>query len=120
MQIRVHNRTKGTVVAEAAATAQSSEQRREGLLKRTGLDPGEALWIVPCEAVHCFFMKFTIVVVFLNKAKKVVKLAPNLKPWRIAGCLRAHSVLELPAGVIAGTQTEKGDQFEFEKVDAPA
>ncbi len=117
MKIRVMNRTRGTCLADAADLAGSSETRREGLLKRAGLAPGEGLWIVPCEAVHCFFMKFTIDVVFINKAKKVVKIRPSLKPWRIAGALRAHSVIELPEGRIAETGTQKGDQLEIEKLE---
>ncbi len=116
MKIKVYNRTRNVVVAEAADVANSSETRRDGLLKRTGLTPGEGLWIVPCEAVHCFFMKFTIDVLFLNKAKKVVKTRPSLKPWRISGSLRAHSVLELPEGQIKATGTLRGDQLEFEKL----
>lgn len=118
MKIRVHNRTKDTLVADAADVANSSETRREGLLKRSGLTPGEGLWITPCEAVHCFFMKFTIDIVFLNKARQVVKVSPSVKPWRIAGCLRAHSVLELPEGQIRATGTMPGDQLEIEKLTA--
>jgi uncharacterized membrane protein (UPF0127 family) len=116
MRIRVYNRTRGTEVASAAVVADSSETRREGLLKKTGLAPGEGLWIVPCEAVHCFFMKFTIDVLFLTKSRKVLKVRPSLKPWRIAGALRAHSTLELPEGTIAATGTLPGDELEFEKV----
>jgi uncharacterized membrane protein (UPF0127 family) len=97
--------------------ANTSERRREGLLKKTGLAPGEGLWISPCEAVHCFFMKFTIDVLFLSKSKQVVKVRPALKPWRIAGSMKAHSVLELPEGRIAATGTQQGDELEFEKVE---
>jgi len=102
-------------VAERAEAADTSEKRREGLLKKTGLEPGEGLWIAPCEAVHCFFMKFTIDVVFLSKAKRVVKVRPGLKPWRIAGSLKAHSVLELRAGEIEARGVEVGDQLEMER-----
>lgn len=117
MKIRVYNRTKGVEIAAAAEVADTSEKRRDGLLKRTGLGAGEGLWIVPCEAVHCFFMKFTIDVLFLNKKKKVVKARPSLKPWRISGALRAHSVLELPEGVIAATGTATGDELIFEEAE---
>jgi hypothetical protein len=34
---------------------------------------------------------------------------------RISMSLLAHSVLELPAGTLAATQTVAGDQLEFEK-----
>jgi hypothetical protein len=118
MKIRVFNRTRDIVIASAADVADTSLSRREGLLKRSGLAPGEGLWIVPCEAIHCFFMKFTIDVLFLSKSKKVLKARPAVKPWRIAACLRAHSVLELPEGQIASTGTCAGDQLDFEKLPA--
>lgn len=114
MKLRVRNLTRNTVVASAADLAGTSEQRRTGLLNRTGLEPGEGLFIVPCEAVHCFFMKFAIDVIFLDKKHRVVKVRPSLKPWRIAGSLRANSVLELPEGQIAATATQPGDQLEIE------
>lgn len=116
MKIRVLNRTRSTVLATEADVADTSETRRHGLLKRSGLAPGEGLWIVPCEAIHCFFMKFTIDVLFLSKTKKVLKAKPAVKPWRIAACFRAHSVLELPEGRIADSGTQAGDQLEFEKL----
>jgi uncharacterized protein len=119
MKIRVFNQTRGVVVADAADLAGDSSSRKEGLLKRTGLNPGEGLWIVPCEAIHCFFMKFTIDVLFLDKSKKVVKARASLKPWRMSGSIRAHSVLELPEGRIAETGTLPGDQLEIEKVEEP-
>lgn len=115
MALRVVNRTRSTVLATRAEAAGESSTRRRGLLGRTSLPAGEGLWIVPCEAVHCFFMKFTIDVVFLDKKLRVVKVRPSLKPWRIAGSLRAHSVLELPEGTIAATGTRPGDQLEFEE-----
>lgn len=115
--LRVTNRTRGILLGDRIGSADDSATRREGLLKRPGLEPGEGLWIAPCEAVHCFFMKFTIDVLFLDKKKRVVKVVPSLKPWRIAGCLRAFSTLELPEGTIAATGTAKGDELEFESVD---
>ncbi|MGC8881606.1 MAG: DUF192 domain-containing protein [Bryobacteraceae bacterium] len=115
MALRILNRTRGTVLATRAETAGDSGSRRRGLLGRTSLDEGEGLWIVPCEAVHCFFMKFTIDVVFLDRAKRVVKVRPSLRPWRISGSLRAHSVLELPEGTIRATGTRPGDELEFEQ-----
>lgn len=111
--MKVWNRTRDILLGDRIKAATESATRREGLLKRTGLDPGEGLYIAPCEAVHCFFMKFTIDVLFLNKKKQVVKLAPALKPWRIAACFRAHSVLELPEGAIALSGTKVGDQLEL-------
>ncbi len=112
----MRNQTKGEVLATSATVADSSETRRTGLLKHTSLPEGEGLWIVPCEAVHCFFMKFSIDVLYLNKDKTVRKIRHDMKPWGISFCLPAHSVLELPAGTAKRTKTEPGDQLVFEKV----
>src|SRR6266404_3087200 len=87
--------------------------RRAGLLKHTHIEPGDGLWIVPCESVHSFFMKFTIDVLYLDRKHRVKKIRPEMAPWRVSACLTAHSVLELPAGTIARTRTQAGDQLEI-------
>jgi hypothetical protein len=114
-KLRATNLTRGTVLADRAEIADTSAKRRQGLLKHTGLAPGEGLWIVPCEGVHTFLMKFPIDVVFLNKKRKVLKIRPNMGRRRMALSLLAHSVLELPAGRLAETGTQRGDQLELEK-----
>src|SRR5450631_1287666 len=45
LHIRVSNRDRGTIVAEAADVADSSAKRRTGLLKHDKLEPGSGLWI---------------------------------------------------------------------------
>ncbi len=110
--------SKGAVLADRADIADTSAKRRTGLLKHTKLDPGEGLWIAPTEGVHTFGMKFPIDVVFLNKKKKILKIRANMVRGRIAISLRAHSVLELPAGTLKATGTVAGDELNFEKYDA--
>jgi uncharacterized membrane protein (UPF0127 family) len=116
LPIRITNQTRDTVLATAADTADTSAKRRTGLLKHQRLEPGEGLWISPCESVHTFFMKFAIDLVYLDKHKKVRKVRHAVPPWRLSACLTAHSVLELPAGVVASTQTQAGDQLVFDKL----
>ena len=113
--MRVRNVTRQTDLGARIDVAETSAARRRGLLKHTGLNPGEGLWIVPCEAVHSFGMKFPIDVVFLNRAGRVLKLRHDMTRRGIAMCLRAHSVLELPAGTLAATGTEVGDQLEVQR-----
>jgi len=96
--------------------ADTSEKRRTGLLKHERLNPGEGLWIVPCESVHTFFMKFPIDLVYLDKQKKVRKLRHKVPAWRLSACLSAHSVLELPAGTLEQTGTQVGDELTVEKL----
>lgn len=119
-KLLIKNIDRNTVVADSADAADTSQKRRTGLLKHNNLAAGEGLWIVPCEAVHTFGMKFPIDVLYLNKRKKVLKIRDNMKKSRMSFCLRAHSVLELPAGRAAETGTAVGDQLEFTKIGEPA
>ena len=105
------------MLADSADIAVTSAKRLIGLSKHSGLEPGEGLWIAPCEGVHTFGMKFPIDVIFLSKKKVVLKTRPDMGKRRLALSLRAYSVLELPAGILAETGTIAGDQLEFEKYD---
>jgi len=114
--LRVLNLTRGTVLATSLEVAGSGKSRRKGLLGRAGLSPGEGLWIVPCESVHTFFMRFPIDLVYLDRQKRIRKLRSDVGAWRLSACLSAHSVLELAAGSIRRTASEKGDMLEFAPV----
>lgn len=106
------------MLADRADIADTSATRNRGLLKHTGLAQGEGLWIVPTQGVHTFGMKFTIDVVYLNRARKILKIRPSMVRSRMSLCLSAHSVLELPDGTLKKTGTRAGDQLEFERYDA--
>ena len=107
----MRNQTRNIVLGQAVEVADTSAKRRTGLLKHEQLEPGEGLWIVPCESVHTFFMKFPIDLVYLDKRRKVRKVRNAVPPWRISACLRAYSVLELPAGTVAQSGTKAGDEL---------
>jgi uncharacterized protein len=94
--------------------ADTSEKRRVGLLRHERLAPGEGLWIVPCESVHTFFMKFAIDLVYVDRKRKVRKVRNAVPPWRLSACLSAHSILELPAGTVERTGTQAGDELVIE------
>ena len=114
----MRNQTRNTVLGEAVELADTSEKRRVGLLKHARLEPGSGLWIVPCESVHTFFMKFPIDLVYLDKHRKVRKVKHAVPPWRLSACLTAHSILELPAGTAKNSGTLRGDELSIEKLDA--
>jgi uncharacterized membrane protein (UPF0127 family) len=110
------NETRNSILADSADVADTSAKRQKGLLGRDGLPAGSGLWIVPCEAVHTCGMRFPIDVLYLDRKKRVRKLRKAMVPWRFSVCLLAHSVLELPAGVIQQTGTQPGDQLDFVRV----
>ena len=62
-------------------------------------------------------MKFPIDVLFLDKKRRVIKIRSAMPRWRIAGSLRAHSVLELSSGAAVAANTAPGDQLELERFE---
>jgi uncharacterized membrane protein (UPF0127 family) len=114
VRLKAFNRTRGTILATNLEVAGNDKQRRKGLLGRDGLEPGTVLWIIPCESVHTFFMRFPIDLVYLDKTDRIRKVRRAVGAWRLSACLSAHSVLELPAGVIRDSETQRGDQLEFQ------
>src|SRR5262249_14428106 len=77
------NASLGTVIADKVGVADSRATRAVGLLSRSGLEPGEALWIVPSRGVHTWGMRFTIDVLALDEAGTVIDCVSNLRPWRM-------------------------------------
>jgi len=116
--VRAKNVTREVVIAKRVEVAETSETRSKGLLGRDGLAPGAGLWLVPCEWVHMFGMKFAIDLVVLDKQDRVVGVQENLKPgWIGKFFWGAHSTLELPVGAIRASRTAKGDQLVWEDHD---
>ncbi len=111
--VTIRNVTRDTQIADKAETARSGATRSKGLLGRKGLGRGEGMWIVPCEAVHTFFMQFPLDLIYLDRGHRVKKTRSAVPAWRFSACISAHSVIELPAGTIRETRTEKGDVLEI-------
>jgi len=117
----VINLTKKTWLATKVRKADSFVTRLIGLLKRKRLGPEEALWLVPSKGIHTIGMRFNIDVIFLDKDKKVVDLMPSLRPYSATGFrIAAHSVLELPDGILKKSRTEVGDQLEVSLAESSA
>jgi uncharacterized protein len=90
-----------------------------GLLGRDALEPGEGLLLQPAGSIHTFFMRFAIDAVFLDRGLRVVGVATELAPWRLAARRHAHSVLELAAGEIGDRGVEVGERlYLLEPADA--
>ena len=78
---------------------------------------GQALIIAPCNAIHTWFMRFTIDVVFAAKDGTVVGLRRALRPWRIAVAPRAFCAIELAAGSIDRDAIALGDRLSITTVE---
>ncbi len=110
--MKLVNRTKNIILAEEVVKATSFWQRAKGLLGKASLAKNSTLWILRCNSIHTFFMKFPIDVVFVDKNLRVCTVMTNIKPWRLASSLwRAHSVFEFASPQPVLKQIEKGDML---------
>lgn len=115
MALVARNLETGSVLADRVSVAATHATRAVGLLSRTGLDPGEALWIVPSRGVHTFGMQFAIDVIALDERGVVIDRVTHLKPWRVRLPRRGTAgVLELAVGVLDRSGTALGHRIAFE------
>ena len=118
----VRNRTRGTELAMRLETASSLWARFKGLMGRRNLRPDNALWLPGSNGIHMMFMRFPIDAVFVGRASEdgsrpVVFVHRGLRPWLglVPPVRGANGVLELPAGTIDASRTERGDLVAFER-----
>lgn len=115
-RVTILNRTRKTVLGERICVAATAVRRMVGLLGKHRLESGTGLLIVPSQAIHTVAMHFAIDVVFLDRDWRVVYLRRAMLPFRMTGVhWKAHSVLELPSGVIGETSTAVGDQLAIQE-----
>lgn len=112
--MRAINGSCGLVLASELRVADTPWSRARGLWGAKGLRQGEGLLIRPCIGVHTFFMSFPIDVVFLDRNNRVLATVERLMPQRATRLvLKSASVMELPAGTVAGSGTRPGDAIEI-------
>lgn len=88
--------------------ATTCRERLRGWLGQAQPGPGDALWIVPCRAIHTVGMLWPIDAVFVDRWGRVLHVAPALRPGRVACCWRAWSVIELAPGEAARLGWKRG------------
>ena len=79
----------------------SYRDRLCGLHAYPELTGHRGLWLRPCKAIHTFGLAYAIDAVFLDQDLRSLKCVENMAPNRIAWCLGARSVVELPGGYCA-------------------
>ena len=104
------------MLAEHLEVAASLWRRFRGLMGRSSLPPGHGLFIDGTNGIHMFFMRFPIDAAFVGKpaadgTRRVLSVHRALRPWvgMVPLVRGAAGVLELPAGTIESTGTDRGD-----------
>jgi len=114
------NETRGTVLAERLAIANSLWGRFRGLMGRASLPPGDGLFLTGSNGIHMFFMRFPIDAVFVAKPgsdglRRVVSVHRDVRPWvgMVPLVRGADGVLELRVGAIEFSGTVPGDSVRL-------
>jgi len=112
--VRALNVSKETVIASDLKEAAGFFQRLVGLRGRGRLENHGGLWMARCTAIHTFWMRFPLDVVFLDRDFIVKKTVKGLRPFRpVIMCWHAEGVLELPEGTIERAQIQIGDRVKI-------
>ncbi|HIC89941.1 MAG TPA: DUF192 domain-containing protein [Anaerolineae bacterium] len=115
MFVRVRNVTQGNVLVQQGRVASTFWTRLRGLIGSPPPAEGEGLLIIPCSGVHMFFMSYPIDVIYVNRYDQVIDVDMNMKPWRVGRPRKASRyVIELPAGAVARSGVQIGDQLQLE------
>jgi len=98
-------------IAEHVRLANRFGSRFLGLMGRRSLGCGEGLLLENCSSIHCFFMRFPIDAVYLDREFRVVG-TETVAPWRVGHLFHgARHVLELSAGTAAELKTGESIRF---------
>lgn len=118
--LRIRNITRNRVLCERCGLADGLWTRTRGLMGRAQLPPGEGLLLMPCSSIHMFHMKFALDVIFVTSDFVVTDLVEAIAPGKTYVAKAHHgkvrAALEVPAGVIAQSQTQRGDVLQSEEI----
>jgi len=115
--LRISNPVRQSVLGDRIGVADTTLTRFVGLMGRGSLAPGHGLLIRPSNGVHTVWMRFSIDVLLLDRDYRVLSAYGDLRPFRVTTInWKAASALELPAGTIASTNTQLGDQLQLARL----
>ncbi|NBX77292.1 MAG: DUF192 domain-containing protein [Proteobacteria bacterium] len=79
---------------------------------KSSVPENEALVFPKCNSIHTFFMKIPIDVIFVSETGKVIKVFPELRPWRLLLPVKggAHTI-EITSRGASKKNIQIGDQL---------
>ena len=107
----ISNLTRRTYLAEHPRWALTPWERLRGMIGRRFV-PGEfdAMVFERCSSIHSCWMGIPIDAVFIDGGNRITAIRCGLAPWRTAfGGRGTRSVIELPAGAAALSESKIGD-----------
>lgn len=104
------------VLAPHVLIAASFPERARGLLGRAPLPAGSMMLLTPCNAVHTWFMRYPLDLVFVDRELRVCRVCRHVVPFRMVGGGRgAHAVLEAASGWLTDAWMAPGAALRLER-----
>ncbi len=111
---RLINETRGTIIADRIRRTENFWQRLIGLLFSNRLNPGEGLWIEPCNGIHTIGMRFPIDVVMLDRRGDVIDILRDVPPFRIIRSKQGWmGTVEVYPGDLSSDVVQIGDRLRL-------
>ena len=112
------NETRKTLLASRLMIANRSKRFSDARAGR--ILPGDGVWIEACKRVDTSGMRFSLDLLFLGSDNRVLAAVTDVAPGSACPEVEeAVGVLELAAGTIQLSQTEKGDHVVLEAIVPP-
>ncbi|OGV51032.1 MAG: hypothetical protein A2X49_04575 [Lentisphaerae bacterium GWF2_52_8] len=109
----IRNLSKKKYISLKTRYAHGFWNRGRGMIGRSFSD-FDAMVFENCNCIHTMFMGQAIDVIFVDRENIVCELYEALPPWRpMINHNKAATVIELPRGVIAETDTQRGDALDL-------
>ena len=109
------NETRKTLLASRLLMADASQGRPAMLASE--IRPGDGVWVKACNRVDTSAMRVSLDLLFLDSDHRVVAALTHVRPGSTCPEVEeAVGVLELAAGTIRLSQTEKGDHVALEPI----
>ncbi len=101
------------LIAHDIHEARSFFQRLRGLTGVHRLSAHAGMYFNHCSAVHTFFMRIPIDIIFMDRSDEIVKVVECVPPGQFSYCRGAAKTLELQAGAARRMGIEPRDRLQF-------
>ncbi len=116
-KIQIINKSKSRTIFSDAEMTENFKDRFMGLMFKKLSPDFSALVIDRCDAIHTFFMRFNLDLIFLNREGVVLKIVKELKPYRISPFVsKAYYVIEIASGKIDEEDFREKDVIEIKEI----
>lgn len=106
-------KSDSSVILENLEVADTFVKRFLGLLNKPCPRLGSGLVFYNCSAIHMFFMRYSIGVLFMDANGIAMKKIDTLKPWRLATCFGSTITIETAPGFWGKSKIQVGDKLEM-------